>query len=529
MAHLNAHKLGCYLSPTHDPNAWKQYLFNIEPPVIRVLMPGDAPADLISQIHRICPDSKISLRWWDVDDGGEGNKNQKWQEPEAAGLRDAKVIVERIRRMEEDARTHGFPFPARSQLFANTANEPPVWEVNLRPAIATHAKTMVIALASEGIPTLALEMSVGHPWEWPPVWAWADPVFNALARNPGSGLALHEYWQPEGPMYEWTDNTGATRKDWGALAGRYQSCPYPGHIYITECGCDGRIYNRHPTPDTGWLKFMSAEAYAAQTGSYMAQVKKDVRIQAILPFITDFADSEWASFNTLPAEQQLMAVLHAMDKDDEGGPKTTTHIPVVVSPGLPVEPPPAPSGRLVVDPVVARAILQVESNGNGFQDGALKIRLEAHIFERYVAKNIFDAHFRYNPDNILEAYYRETIHTPWMNLHQNQTTEYYGLEIALGLNMNGAYESISMGAAQIMGFNAVRCGFKSAGDMYAKMVADPNYHLIGFFNYCYSDPDLLVAMKNKDWRTIAALYNGTGLVNIYAPRLEKAYQRLGGS
>jgi hypothetical protein len=465
-----------------------------------------------------------------LDDGGDGNKRQKFVDPVASGLRDAKEATHRIVDMEKQAKTHGFPFPSRHKLFVNTPNEPMVWETNLRPGIAEQARTMILALASEGIPCLALEMSVGHPSEWPPVWTWANPVFDALGRNPGSGLALHEYWQPEGPMYEWTDEHGASRKDWGALAGRYQSCPYPGEIHITECGVDGRIYNRHATPDTGYLKFMSPTAYAAQTGSYMAQVKKDVRIKSILPFLTDFADDEWASFNTLPAEEELRAVLDAMDKDDAGGPKSTTHIPVVVSPGPAPSNPGPQTSRLVVEPMVARAILQVESNGEGFVNGSLKIRFEAHIFQRYVAKNIFDAHYRYNASNILEAWYRENLHSEWLPIHTNQNSEYKALEIAVvSGGTNSAYSSISMGAAQIMGFNAVRCGFVNAGDMYAKMLGDENYHLIGFFNYCYSDPDLLAAMRKKDWRTIAALYNGTGLVDIYAPRLELAYKRLGGT
>jgi hypothetical protein len=50
---------------------------------------------------------------------------------------------------------------------------------------------------------------------------------------------------------------------------------------------------------------------------------------------------------------------------------------------------------------------------------------------------------------------------------------------------------------------------------------------IGFINFFLSDATLTQAMRNKDWRTIALHYNGSGAVDTYSTLLQDAYNGLG--
>jgi hypothetical protein len=532
---MNKHKFGAYTAPQHDPDKWKKYLFDIDPPWVRILMPGDSPTQVVSDHFQLCKDAEISLRWWDLDDGGEPNKRAKILRGATAAKVDVQEAVRRIEVMENDAARHGMPFPPRSQLWLNTLNEKPTWEVELRPLIVEYEVAFINEAAKFGLGTMAGEWNVGHPSEWPPQWGWYKPVIDAIGKCDGV-LSIHEYWQPGGPMHEWTDHAGNSRKDWGALAGRYQHIPYDVTIVVTETGVDGRIFNHHATPDTGFAKFMSTDAYAHQMRQYLNEVKKDKRIACVLPFITDYHDSEWASFDTLPAHVAFENMLREMDHEKQPSVPVTVHIPSLHSGGNggqpDVQPPAGPSAGVhaaTLNPYVLNAILQVESNGQGFNaDGRLKIRFEAHIFERYIPKNIFDAHFRYDKNDILSAYYRHSIHNPWMSIHIDQSGEYTALEIARTINNDAALMSTSFGAAQIMGFNFRRVGFATPQEMMAAFLADPAYHTISLLTYCLNDLQLVTAIASRDWRTIARLYNGPGLVDLYSVRLEKAYKRLKG-
>lgn len=539
----NNHKLGVYLAPHHDPQAWREYLVAMNPPWVRILMPGDAPTDLVSEVYRLCPNAELSLRWWDLDDGGDGNKWSKFIDPEASALRDATEMRNRYERMEAEASKNGLPFPRREHVFFNTPNEPPIQEVELREAIAVNAAEMCRLFSLYGFGSMALEISVGNPHEWPPHWDWAQPVFDRLDRLNGV-LAIHEYWQPEGPHYVWTDDKGKERKDWGALAGRYGHIPFQGGIVITETGVDGRIYERHATPDTGYLKFMDQWKYAEQMEEYLVEIKKDERIEAALPFITDVADKEWESFNTVYAKDAFVAMLERIggegEPDETDTVPVTVHLPSVHGGGSSDEPDSSEDSGVVepvhvqlnpgaIDPKVARAIMLIESGGSGYNaDGSLKIRFEAHIFEQYISKNIFDAHFRYVPGEYNSQYYRESIRDPWIAIHVSQANERSAVAIAQNINQEAAAKATSFGVAQVMGFNHARVGYDSALQMAKAYSRDVIYQYFGFMNYILTDPELLQAVREKDWKRIALLYNGSGQVEYYANLLKKKYEEIQG-
>lgn len=321
-----SHKLGVYYGHHHDWASSWDYMRRLQPPVIRILMPGDTPTELVSRVHQSSVNSVIALRWWDVDDGGEGNKRAKLAHPEASAEQDGKTYLARIEAMEQDAKRKGIPFPPRRQLRVNTLNEPPTWEHDKRPAVVKYGVVLTLMLKPHRIPVYSGCLAVGHPEEWPPVWEWAQPLADAIKLSPGSALELHEYWQLEGPDHVWGDGT---RKDWGALAGRYRHCPFNVPIIIGECGADGRLYDRRPN-HTGWVGNMSPETYAGQLGWYLERINQDSRIIAALPFLTDYQADEWGTFDTTGAHE---AILQMVDR---------VHLPIVSGPDVPPERPTAP-------------------------------------------------------------------------------------------------------------------------------------------------------------------------------------------
>lgn len=203
-------------------------------------------------------------------------------------------------------------------------------------------------------------------------------------------------------------------------------------------------------------------------------------------------------------------------------PQHVVHLPQIGTP--PDEPPTQPTAAGIIEPRVAQAILRIESGGRTHgPNGKPIIRFEAHIF---VGKAGNTGHFRYNQQTPWTEQQWRRDGGEWRNIHTGQQPdEYAALEFAATINREAAYQSISVGAGQIMGFNHARIGYPSATAMFAAF-QDATMQTIGFINFFLSDPGLVDAMRRKDWREIARRYNGAGAVDTYAPLLEKAYQEL---
>ncbi len=155
---------------------------------------------------------------------------------------------------------------------------------------------------------------------------------------------------------------------------------------------------------------------------------------------------------------------------------------------------------LGIEAAVAASCLAVESGGSGYVGGKLKIRFEAHIFKN------------------LSGQYVSVAHTG------SQADEYDALNRAKAVNHNAAYESISMGAAQIMGFNAQRVGYSDAKAMFDEFQASLSAQLSGMFEFVRTSNVLHNAAKQKDWATFAKFYNGAGYAaNAYDVKLANAY------
>jgi len=352
--------------------------------------------------------------------------------------------------------------------------------------------------------------------------------------------------QPEGMYAVWTDSEGRERKDWTYLMGRDTRWSVKSPIIIAEWGIDGILYNRHPDPtygNSGWRNFKEEWPPSRYADEYVECIRQaHPNVIGICPFISDFSDRKWQSFDLLDAYGELLARKDLCVKADAPVPPIDTHIPFVSGPappvdtGTPAQPPtlnvpptPQPIAPGIIEPRVAQAILQIESGGRSFgDDGRILIRFEAHIFRTHLGNDaLWSNHFRTDAQRAwVDQMWRGGQGDPWKQIHTGlQADEYAAFEFAQGLVLEAAHKAISMGAPQIMGFNHARIGYPSASAMY-RAFADANVQTIGFINFFLSDPTLAEAMHRRDWRTIATRYNGAGNVDAYSKLLQAAYERL---
>jgi hypothetical protein len=163
---------------------------------------------------------------------------------------------------------------------------------------------------------------------------------------------------------------------------------------------------------------------------------------------------------------------------------------------------------LGVEPALLAAFAQVESAGSGWiSDGRPKIRFEDHVFAR-------------------------KCDTPMRDLPpRGRGSEYYArewdrFEAAAKVCRDAAIESTSWRKFQIMGFNWATTGFESLDDFYEKMNSQDYDDIHALVEFIRHRPRLTRAMRDKDWHTIARVYNGRGREHIYAPAMARAYRAL---
>ena len=147
--------------------------------------------------------------------------------------------------------------------------------------------------------------------------------------------------------------------------------------------------------------------------------------------------------------------------------------------------------RLEIPISTAVATLSVESSGKPFgSDGKLLINFEPKVFKKVMAKDGY---------SVDETFYGGT-----------QYLEYKSFDIARSLNEFNAFWSISMGMAQIMGFNYKTMGYNSPMEMYNDFQSSEDAQIRSFFIFCEYNKGgvLLNAIKSSDYDTFAHYYNG---------------------
>jgi len=178
------------------------------------------------------------------------------------------------------------------------------------------------------------------------------------------------------------------------------------------------------------------------------------------------------------------------------------------------------SARIGIDKGVAVAVIAVESGGSGMgPDGRMIIRFENHLFWTYWGKAnpaAYNQHFVFDQNTSWKGHkYRPQPNGPWLDVHQNQNSEWAAFNFASTIDASAAKKSISMGLVQIMGFNNRAIGYASPDAMFAAFAADEKYQLLGFFNFVKNDQRQINALRNRDFVGFARIYNGPGQPDFY--------------
>lgn len=178
---------------------------------------------------------------------------------------------------------------------------------------------------------------------------------------------------------------------------------------------------------------------------------------------------------------------------------------------------------LGVDPLILRAVAEVESSGEGFRrDGEQppKVNFERHYFDR-----ITDGAFR---DRLLPGVHPDYAKISWPRGGGRgpEGLQHRKLQFASELNREAALRSCSWGTFQVMGNNWKECGCKSLQEFVNAMFESSAAHLRLFVGFIKEDPELHQAFRDQDFPAIARIYNGPAAVDRYAPLMRDTYQEL---
>lgn len=205
---------------------------------------------------------------------------------------------------------------------------------------------------------------------------------------------------------------------------------------------------------------------------------------------------------------------------------------------------------LSVEPATVRAIATVESNGSGFaKNGKPTILFERHIFYKELLnkrnKELKASIKRDNPtlrdieitaltaaglrkiQNDLDSIARQkpNICNKATGGYMGGISEYNRLEIAKSIDEECALRSCSWGAFQIMGFHAENLGYKNVFELVDRAQSETG-QLELFVRFIQKNPQLLKAMRAKNWNDFARYYNGPQYQkNSYNIKMAAAYNK----
>lgn len=319
-------KLGVYLVNTHDRAENWDYIQKLQPKAIRLLDPN---VSLIKRVYDLLPNTVIFPRYWSISEEQDRYVNQ----PVNLANEHTQFWKEKIAEYERNGMSRG-------RFVTVSTNEPTIWSSIDRNS--NHAgwlkdmeriykynldynMTLAHGLGKENIKSCLLNFSVGHPANQRDgelsYWKWAEPLVQPT-RQYGHVWCIHEYWPKNGPQ-----------EGWGWYSGRWQHIPFDVPIVIGECGID-RYVNEPGVAQhqRGWKSVVSARDYAIQLNSYAAHLELDKRVFACFPFLTDYADNKWQSFDTMDAREEILK---------EKNVPYQTYLPVIITTGgtkPPVEP-----------------------------------------------------------------------------------------------------------------------------------------------------------------------------------------------
>jgi len=170
-----------------------------------------------------------------------------------------------------------------------------------------------------------------------------------------------------------------------------------------------------------------------------------------------------------------------------------------------------------IESATLRAIIEVESSGSGFYNAdspfahKCKTRFEPDYFQRFSSTRPF-----FLPTGItVDAAKRD-----------KRFTGRIAYEKALLQSPSAAIRATSFGLGQIMGFNYQQIGYSSLTEFSSDMEESEYYQLETMIKFICSRKPLLIATQQRDFQTIALLYNGPNYLQLeYDKKLMNAYRQ----
>lgn len=178
---------------------------------------------------------------------------------------------------------------------------------------------------------------------------------------------------------------------------------------------------------------------------------------------------------------------------------------------------------LDVDEASVKAIALIESNGSGFIKDSQGNNIPKILFERHVMfKRLRD--FTPIKSADMAAKYPDIVN-PTPGGYKGGLGEHERLDRAVKIDRVTALESASWGAYQIMAYHWKVLGYSSVQEFVNKAYTEEG-QLELFIRFVKASPNVLKALKAKDWVGVARAYNGPGYAkNSYHIKMKEAYDR----
>ena len=170
------------------------------------------------------------------------------------------------------------------------------------------------------------------------------------------------------------------------------------------------------------------------------------------------------------------------------------------------------SEALGVDKASIKAVTQVESRGSGFlASGEPVILFERHWMYKLLVK-------AGKPAPINE------VCNPTAGGYKGGQAEHARLAQAVSIDRECALQSASWGLFQIMGFHYKTLGYTTIQDFINAQYRSEYSQMETFIRFIKANPQIHLALKAKDWKKFAKLYNGPAYaINKYDTKLAEAY------
>lgn len=178
---------------------------------------------------------------------------------------------------------------------------------------------------------------------------------------------------------------------------------------------------------------------------------------------------------------------------------------------------------LGVEEAAVKAVASVESQGHGFIKDATGANVPKILFERHIMFRRLRDFTPIKSKDMAVKYPDIVNESP--GGYKGGLVEWERLDRAIKIDRVSALESASWGSFQILGLHWKALGFNSVQEFVNKAYTEEG-QLDLFVRFVKASPNVLRALKAKDWVGVARAYNGPGYAaNKYDIKMKEAYER----